>query len=657
MSKFLFRSGVLFFMALFVAAGAFLLHPELSEAAQSPPYGCQGWYGRHDPPRDGCWHGYFYDGYNLYGADVIPGGLSVANGDKAGFISRIEGYLYGADPHLKTAAQFIILTMLGNNAGVAKSVSPAQQADWESRINNSAISLVVHDVTFTCNIANSFYQGPPDDPGMDDIAAGYSDTPDCGVLNTMIDFYYTPPAGGAAQLVYRIRVACGNPLGQLPGLPQPQPTIEGCGLMNLVPNSPPEVNATFQIVATITFSGGPNPPVIGSNYMTVNGVGVPFSPPVVSGAYASGYTLTFTSGNLSEATPGQYTVAWGAQINELGMKDCGGVTDAGAKFNVLTHPFLKVDGGDVNAGSGFAATDVAGNVTQPCPAPTSNSYAGITSWNNGAPSYTGAGTQYGVFVLNLIHNFASNLGSPNPSSLSFANTSNVNLPAGLFGGYFGKPPCVDYWDTKQPVANMNALPGSNLNVNSLNSSGDYYHSGNLTIVGGGNVKDKVRATVYVNGDVTIKNDITYASAASGWASVGDISSFRLVVHGRIFIDKSVQNLDGVYVAIPNAGYQTAGDNYGNPNAGTIVTCSNGSSTYDPNTPAGVNGIQSQCGSLLTVYGSLIANHIFLLRTGGTASSNTPAEYIRYSPEEWLAPPSGGKVDTSYQAITGLPPVL
>lgn len=175
---------------------------------------CNGWYGRRL-----CWQGYFNGQTVQNGGDVIPGGIQGVV-DKQTFINTINGYLNSGDAHLQTSAQFIILSMLGNQAGVPKQVTQAQYQDWVNRINSPQVVMRVENATFACGVANTYYQGPPFSPGYNDIAAGYaSNRPyyeGCDAINLMIDFY----AGG--NLVYRIRVACGNPLGDLPGLPANQ---------------------------------------------------------------------------------------------------------------------------------------------------------------------------------------------------------------------------------------------------------------------------------------------------------------------------------------------------------------------------------------------------------------------------------------------------
>ena len=68
---------------------------------------------------------------------------------------------------------------------------------------------------------------------------------------------------------------------------------------------------------------------------------------------------------------------------------------------------------------------------------------------------------------------------------------------------------------------------------------------------------------------------------------------------------------------------------------------------------------ADCGSKLTVTGSMVGMQIWLLRTLGNLGGQ-PAEVFNYAPETWLAP-AGGSSNTSgatnYQSIVGLPPVL
>lgn len=192
------RAGLAIFIAVM---GVVSLMPADRAAAS---HSCRSWYGL------GCWVGFFTGrSASVYGSNVINGGLYTNDNDKEDFIRKVEGHLNGGSTQNRTGAQFIILTMLGEGARADKNSAGAKIEDWKRRIRSPRVAMRVSDQIFPCDVANTYYTS-----GLDDVAAGYS-TSDvgCGVPNTMIDFYVD------GVFYYRIRSICGNPIGDLRGLP------------------------------------------------------------------------------------------------------------------------------------------------------------------------------------------------------------------------------------------------------------------------------------------------------------------------------------------------------------------------------------------------------------------------------------------------------
>jgi len=325
------------------------------------------------------------------------------------------------------------------------------------------------------------------------------------------------------------------------------------------------------------------------------------------------------------------------------------------------RPYFQVTGGDVAAGVSIA-TGVGSPCTGAGAAPHIDT-AGITSWNNdGVLDYAGAGNQYAAFALDYIQDFVTRqgiAGSSQTNELTFANKNNadsVDLSKGLFGGMFGTAPCADYWTSKP---DLTKLPTVNDGSVSLATSGSYAHTGSNLSLTASTIGNGKHVTIYVDGDVAITGNITYPPGAS-YSDRLDIPSFRLIVHGRIYIGANVTQLDGLYVAIPDAGYADSGkpSTFDAPKVGTISTCSSGFISLDP-TALASNNFASVCGNPLTVNGSVVAEQLWLLRTHGSLESGFPAEVFNYSPEVWLAPSAGaaGVSGEDYQSIIGLPPVL
>jgi len=327
------------------------------------------------------------------------------------------------------------------------------------------------------------------------------------------------------------------------------------------------------------------------------------------------------------------------------------------------QPYFKVTGGDVVSGASFSTTT-------PCASssPAHIAEAGIVSWNEDGPTFGGAGTQYAARAMGYIQDFVTHqpaAGAAVTTKLSFSNdltTGAVNTGNGLFGGLFGDAPCVDYWGTK-PAFAAPLQPFSTGSASGLD--GTYYATSDVAI--SASVIDPGKhVTIYVDGNVSIKGNITYNTGAA-WADRQAIPSFRLIVHGSIFIKNSVSQLDGLYVAVPDSDYANASAVSGfakvNTRKGTISTCSAASDDFASYDPANytTDAIESACSAKLTVNGSLVAQQIWLLRAysalGDTPSY--PAEIINYLPELWLSAgsPSSVAPDGDYQSIVGLPPAL
>lgn len=303
---------------------------------------------------------------------------------------------------------------------------------------------------------------------------------------------------------------------------------------------------------------------------------------------------------------------------------------------VANKPYLKVYGGDVTAGSGLeTAPDTC----------TNNTDAAIVAWNrNSSGGYAGAGAQYAAFALRAITDFATAqgnaAGAPAPSGLAFANTA-TNVALGNFGGTFGSVTCIaDYYARKPSTTAAMPIDVSAMVTNAYGATGAV----SLT---GGTVNRGERISVYVDGDVFINSNITYAD---DW-SYDNVPLFQLVVKGNIYISSTVTQLDGLYVAQQDGG---AG--------GVMYTCATAMAP-----PALTGTFFNTCNSRLTVNGAFVANSVEFLRTRGTLSqslanedstASSAGEVFNFNPSLWMVQPldDSGRVD-QYDAITSLPPVL
>jgi hypothetical protein len=314
-----------------------------------------------------------------------------------------------------------------------------------------------------------------------------------------------------------------------------------------------------------------------------------------------------------------------------------------ATIQIADQPYMKVYGGDVVAGSGFAS----GSGTS-CTEPTSSS---IIGWNwPQPPKYSGAGDEFAAYALGNINGFATNQASANGgvTALSFANNNpnNNNPSSGLFGGYFVPVNCAPDFFGTMPTSTISPVPSSPNNLTTQS-----YYSGSGVTINGGNVQDSQHPTIYVAGNAYITGNINLGTNPGGnWSSISAIPSFELIVKGNIYIDPGVTNLDGIYVA----------------QGGTIYDCATASG------PVSINdsSFYDTCNNKLTVNGSFIGTNVDLMRTNNTlyqsssdssnaggGSSSNAAEVFNYNPVIWLGLTTNNTNLNNYDSVTSLPPVL
>lgn len=312
----------------------------------------------------------------------------------------------------------------------------------------------------------------------------------------------------------------------------------------------------------------------------------------------------------------------------------GGPLGVEACAYVVQKPYTRTYGGDVLAGFDFETAPGTCSIVD---------QAAVIGWNRrGGNAFAGAGAQHAVSATGLIFDMASSLGGSAgpPTALSFTNTA-TNSASGDFGGPFDWAPCITNFYASRPAS----APGVPANVSSM-SSGEYGDAGNVTLAGG-TVSPGERITVYVDGDVLITGDISYAG---NW-SVDQLPFFRLVVQGNIYIDKDVSRVDGLYIAQPDAA-----------GGGTIFTCADGA--FAP--PDLDDELLTSCDNKLTVNGSFLASDIQLLRTNGTVRQSNAAEpntspnigeTFNYNPLMWIPRSEASGAPLQYDSITSLPPIL
>lgn len=411
-----------------------------------------------------------------------------------------------------------------------------------------------------------------------------------------------------------------------------------CGTASATPGTP-EPGQNFIVSATFNYSGGSPPGGNPDRQMVLSGPDGTHTFTTADLTYsttANTITIQTKPPGLSVSKAGDYTVTW-QLANGATVINCPPVA---ATIPVGYKPYLQVYGGDVVTGGGIPAATTPANGAVACGAANpDNPLASIVGWNQedkgASPNFwQGAGSRYAAQAPNEIFDFASSLGNiGTPISLSFANTNaSATKSGGQYGGSFGSvPPCnlTPVSGGQSPSAANPALPST------INGT----------------------VTMYVNGNVYINHNITYATGPRN--SVSDIPSFKLVaLGGNIYIDPGVTQLDGMYYALPDGG-----------SGGVISTCATASGHEYWNDSANA----TTCNNQLVVNGALVANKVHFLRSCGTLSqsagdqditttsgactaTNHAAEVVNYSPEVWMVP-SGGNSTLKYDSITSLPPVL
>jgi hypothetical protein len=645
-------------MAFFIFAGTLgaaltVMQQEVSAASCS---GTKLWFNR------APFCGYFKNKYDLYGLDVRIGGIPASVNTVSEFENLITSDLNSGNNHKRTAALFLIYTMIGLPAGSDQTPSAATLngyiAEWKDRLGsyantseNGAVSYGTNGSIdwsvwhhWTCGTKNTIYSDTNDDVAPFKMSKTNSD---CAKTSVQDDNIYIRNKSGGT--VYVIRRACMNPIGAIGPL-----------------DDAPSLNYNLRPTVNVSINGG------GTGTVAEEGDSLQFTYVVGnSGTTVSDNTACNTykhdypsyhddnpaptgpdAGDVAGPNPGcprdfgvgSTTVATETITAAANTTYCRklivnpfkvGGTAKGKEVCVVVanQPYLKVFGGDVSVGNG-----------QPTACNT-NADAAISTWNKRAATYAGAGAQYAAFAMSTIGDFATaqNLtgGAAEPTGLSFANTAS-DPTNGDFGGSLGSVPCIADYYGKKPATTSN-LPA---NVSAM-TTGAYAANGNVTL-NGGNVNPGNKISVYVNGDVYINSDISYVGS---WNNT-NIPLFELVVKGNIYVSSNVHRLDGVFIS----------------QGGTIYTCATGFAAIDITDGAFFN----TCHSKLTVNGAFIADSIELLRTiaslgksaaGETSTAagvgNNAAEVFNFNPSLWMVQPiddGNGTVD-NYDAITSLPPVL
>jgi len=381
-------------------------------------------------------------------------------------------------------------------------------------------------------------------------------------------------------------------------------------------------SATYTITGAAPFNGifttGFTPPVGAS---TTSNATYPTYPPAAEvGPFpvAGRYRLTWT------------TISYNAAGVNRTLTNCG-ISDS----TVSDVPYLRAYGNDVVTCDLPGTADYNGEIRA------SGTYVGSPS---NQANWRGSASELAFFAAGRVRGFMPGAMRNRPSTiaLSFANVAGTFATNGSqnFGGRFGGG--CEIRELPDPTGFSS---GGNLGqLNSLD--GRYQRTANTTIATSPSLSITNRnIVIYVAGDVTIANNITYNT---GTWNIDTIPSVKVFATGNIYIRPGVTQLDGEYVA-----------------GGQLLTCATTSSFPSDAT------INSSCRTPLVINGNIKAQRIHYLRAVGSLLSGTSfeghaspniAESIRFSPDAYLLPDGGGLApdpggSPPYDSIIARPPTF
>lgn len=581
----------------------------------------------------------------------------------ASFVGLLQNYNVNGDLREKTGSAFIVHTMLGRsgseaNANGGLTISASDWTTLSTRLSNLEAAGEI-DWNSSARASTNVYMRAPGNGGSYDAAR--QNLGQVGPAIVFKDYSGVP--------VYAIFRECANPDGDLSG---PIPNLD-YSLM-------PSVNAdqardgvvspgsSINVMPTVTNNGTTaSAPAdwqlsqlyvpSGSSYPT--GTQTSNQPP--QGFYGSlmrsGATLA--SGNQAFVA-GPTSVAWGPQTIPSdaagGSKVCYVLSvhpfTVGSNqwkhsdpycFVIGTKPTVQIWGGDLRVGAPFnGAPAINASVQTSLTTTPAGTYGSWTEYGILAPSNV-----IGMASLSgLAGGKASNLQS-DWSKLTFANVPTDNCASGFGcynnGGFMGTIPDVES-RFFGPGSSASSLGGGSTSLGSLNQSTGvhvYTHNGDLTITGG-TVQKGQSYVIRATGTVTISGDIHYTNATLN--SLTDIPQF-IIIADNIKIADTVTNVDAWLIAAGN----TDGSN------GVLDTCGviNGTVNNDSATKLAT----TMCNEPLLVNGPVMAQKLWLRRTGG--DGNTSAEVLNLRADSYLwaftQAKSSGKAVTTY--TKELPPLF
>lgn len=149
------------------------------------------------------------DDFAVFGGTASKGSAT-SNQLKSNLISLLDSYDSSGYNHLKVGARYVECTMAGGSYSACRDGSYTS-SDWKTRLNNPNIVLSEENYSYSLNTAY--------DPSANNIVQ-YSDSAAPASL------VFRDSSQGN-KIVYAVKWFCGNPLDNLPGLPEASARVQG----------------------------------------------------------------------------------------------------------------------------------------------------------------------------------------------------------------------------------------------------------------------------------------------------------------------------------------------------------------------------------------------------------------------------------------------
>lgn len=544
----------------------------------------------------------------------------------------------------QTGAAFVVNTMLGRSGPQAnRNLGPADWADLQRRLSN--VTFEYDQAANTNWVAegglcrDTYAQYDRNDVTYDN---------ECGQTGRAISLIYQ------GVRVYMIFYSCGNPVGNLSGLPDVNFNLNPG--VSLSSNAAAEAGSAVSVTATVKNTGTTLSTPASWQLTTFT---VPPAPAALPGGGLDvaapqahyGHAATIIAQGAGVSFPGNNIVTRVGLVPQnlpdvpVGSRVCyelsvSPYSQSDTRWNNTTpdstnciviakKPKVQVRSGDLEVGRGSATT----------PAATSNI---ITSTTNKSGTTYGSWAEYGIIPSGTVTGMASGAGyAGGTAATSMCSLSVLTFTAGSTGGNSCGATIGKYVQTsiapnvsaRFPInvssdvatpgnpASPAALPRTTVNIVSDNLSGLYQAPAGataLTITGGNSVPAGRWVVINApNATVTITGDITYTNAQLH--ALADIPQVVIIAKNIIVAD-NVTQIDSWLVTV-GAGTE-----------GRLNTCGAGAVTETSALT------YKDCDKKLTVNGPVIANHLILRRTAGAGSgaqSGDPAEVFNLRPDAYI----------------------